>query len=121
MKYALIATIAFAGIAGGALAAGDPMAAAYENTVVSTDAEGAATKVMYNADNTYTVIRPDGVTGKGTWKLAEGQLCVDRSEPPPPAHFCMPLESIPTEVGDSKEATTSDGQKLNNTMTAGRS
>jgi hypothetical protein len=33
----------------------------------------------------------------------------------------MSVDSIPSQVGDSKDVTTSDGQKLTNTMTAGRS
>lgn len=121
MKYASMAIIALAALGGVAWAAGDPMAAAYENTVVSTDEAGAKTKVMYNADNTYSVVRPDGTTGEGTWSLKDDQLCVDRTEPKPEAHFCMSTDSIPSKVGESKEATTSEGNKLTNTMEAGRS
>ena len=121
MKYGMIAVIAFAGLASAALAAGDPMAAAYENTVVSTDETGGQSKVMYNADHTYTVIRPDGAAGKGTWSIKDGQLCVNRTEPVPPVNFCMGLDGIPSQVGDSKQTTTTDGRKFTNTMTAGRS
>lgn len=104
-----------------ATAADDPMAITFANTVESADEAGAVTKVMYNADNTYSVVLPSGATAKGTWKVDGGQLCVNRTDPPPGVNFCMPIESIPSKVGESRDATTSDGRKLKNTLVAGRS
>jgi hypothetical protein len=117
----LFAAAGMSAVALFAFAADDPMAVTFENTVESADEAGAVTKVMYNADNTYSVILPTGATGKGTWKVDAGQLCVNRTEPPPGANFCMPVDSVPSQVGESKDATTSDGRKFKNTLKAGRS
>lgn len=60
--------------------------AAYNNTVVSTYADGRVVKVMVNADHTYSLLLPDGKTTiKGTWAEADGQSCFTATDPPPPA------------------------------------
>jgi hypothetical protein len=78
-------SVAFALIAGAAIAADDPMMNTYENTVQVTNAKGEVSKMHFNADKSYTSMAADGQTVKGTWELAadQSQICYTQMEPAP--------------------------------------
>ena len=52
------------GLAGAAVAAADPMAGVYGNTVIVTNAKGEVTKVWINKDGTYKVQSSTGQAGR---------------------------------------------------------
>ena len=54
-----------------ALAADDPVASAYGNTVLATNEKGETTKTWYKADHTFTGVDSKGQKFQGTWTLAE--------------------------------------------------
>jgi hypothetical protein len=106
---------------GTALAADDPMAAMFTNTVVATDANGAKTMVYYNADGTYTGVASDGVKIGGTWKREAGQICYNRTTPPErAAQFCGADDGSVRKVGDTWQQELTDGRKMTMTITQGR-
>jgi hypothetical protein len=121
MKYAWMAIVALVAMSGAALAADDPMAEMYTNTVVGTDANGAKTTVYYNADGSYTGVAPDGVKIGGTWKREAGKICYNRTQPPErAAQFCGADDGTARQVGDSWTQELSDGRKMTMTLVKGR-
>ena len=114
------AVLALSAAAGGASAA-DAMADTYANTVVVTDASGAAVKYFFNADKTFTAALPDKSLAKGSWTADDKQICVTVSEPAALAGkpVCSPLEAH--KVGDSWKSTNSAGQAASLSIVAGRS
>jgi hypothetical protein len=116
---AALFTLALAGTS----QAADAMADTYGNTVVATDASGAAVKYFFNADKTWTATLPDKSTAKGTWTSDDKQICVIVAEPAAMANGgkpnCSPLEAH--KVGDSWSSTNSAGQTAKITIVAGRS
>lgn len=105
-----------------AVAADDPMAGRYGNTVVTTSADGKeAGRSYYNADGTFSRKTAAGEI-KGTWKLDGDKLCLTQTEPAPPAG--APATCIPAnggkKVGDSWDVTLPDGTKLKATLQQGR-
>lgn len=105
-----------------AMAADDPMANRYGNTVVAKGADGKELgRTYYNADGTMTRKTSDGKESKGTWKLDGGKICITQTEPAPPAGTaptCLPF--APHKVGDSWDVTLPDGTKLTATLQQGR-
>ncbi len=69
-KIALGALVAV-GLVGAAIAADDPMAGVYGNTVVVTNSKGEKTKLWIKADGTYAVETSKGEKGTGKWALKE--------------------------------------------------
>ena len=81
----ILAAVAFAASAAMAIAADDPMASRYGNTVVAKAADGKeAGRTYYDADGKYTRKTPAGET-KGTWKIDGANICLTQTEPAPPA------------------------------------
>jgi hypothetical protein len=116
-----MAIVALVALAGAAWAADDPMADMYTNTVVATDANGAATKVYYNADGSYTGVAADGVKIGGTWKREAGKICYNRTTPPErAAQFCGADDGVAHHIGDSWHQDLSDGRKMTMTIVKGR-
>jgi hypothetical protein len=105
-----------------ALAADDPMAGRYGNTVVTSTADGKEVgRTYYNADGTLTRKTPAGEI-KGTWKIEGDKLCITQTEPAPPAGtapVCVP-GFAGKKVGDSWDVTLPDGTKLKATLQKGR-
>lgn len=91
------------GLGSAALAADDPVAAAYGNTVVVTNAKGETTKTWYKADHTYTGEDGKGQKFQGTWTLAQNdtQFCIT---PVLPAGAPAPKEPIKQMCAEFKGA-----------------
>jgi hypothetical protein len=122
MKRILAGLVAAAFSVSMAMAADDPMASRYGNTVVAKGADGKEIgRTYYNADGTYERSTPAGKS-KGTWKMDGGKLCLTQTEPAPPAAqgtVCLPFPG-PKKVGDSWEVTLPDGAKATATLQQGR-
>ena len=118
----ILAAVAFAASAAMAIAADDPMASRYGNTVVAKTADGKeAGRTYYDADGKYTRKTPAGET-KGTWKIDGANICLTQTEPAPPAGTaaaCLPFPGA-KKVGDSWEVTLPDGSKVTATLQKGR-
>lgn len=110
--------LAFALAAGSALAAGDPVAWSYGNTIVSTNADGATAKTMVKEDNTYTGTDEAGKPINGTWAVKDGQYCNTQTEPPAD-EVCQDMWPA-YKVGDKWETTDADGNKISWTLEAGQ-
>jgi hypothetical protein len=123
MKRILLGVAAVALSASLAVAANDPMASRYENTVVAKTADGKEVgRSYYNADGTVTRKTADGKETKNTWKLENGKVCITQTDPPPPAGMGPVCLAFPGEkkVGDSWDVTLPDGTKLTATLQKGR-
>ena len=91
----ILAAVAFAASAAMAIAADDPMASRYGNTVVAKTADGKeAGRTYYDADGKYTRKTPAGKS-KGTWKIDGANICLTQTEPAPPAGTARGLSSVP--------------------------
>ena len=103
---ASLASIALAASMSFAVAADDVMASRYGNTTVSTDTKGVETKVYYKADGTFT-FKSGTTTGKGTWKVEGGTICLTYEAAPTgmPNPLCVPVTAH--KVGDTW--TTGEG------------
>ena len=123
MKRILAAAALAAFSASFAIAADDPMASRYGNTIATTTADGKpAGNAYYNADHTMSRKTPDGKEMKGTWKLDGDKLCITQTDPAPAPDMkptCLPFAQH--KVGDSWDVTLPDGTKLKATLKAGRS
>jgi hypothetical protein len=121
MKYAWMAIVALVAMSGAALAADDPMADTYTNTVVATDANGAKTMIYYSADGSYTGVAADGVKIGGTWKLEADKICYNRTTPPErAAQFCGSDGGASHHIGDTWKQDLTDGRKMTMTIVKGR-
>ena len=106
-----------------AIAADDPMASRYGNTVVAKGADGKEIgRTYYNADGSYTRKTADGKESKGTWKMDGGKVCLTQTDPAPPAGtaaVCLPFPGA-KNVGDSWDVALPDGTKVTATLQKGR-
>jgi hypothetical protein len=103
-----------------ALAADDPMAPDYGNTIVVVEKGGMESHTHYNADHSFEGVVPSmGYKYKGTWSVDDkGQLCrvfdppvMGRSNPD-----CDPADTAVHAVGD--KWTTPNGASV--TLTQGQ-
>ena len=110
-----------------ALAADDPVASAYGNTVLATNDKGETTKTWYKADHTFTGVDSKGQKFQGTWTLAENntKFCATAVLPagaPPPKE---PIKQQCTEflgahkVGDKWTQKGFDGKPITVEIKAG--
>ena len=115
------------GIGTAALAAADPVASAYGNTVVVTNDKGDVSKTWYKADHTFTGEGAKGEKFQGTWRLAQNdtQFCATAVLPagaPPPKE---PIKEMCTEfkgahkVGDKWTQKDFDGKPITVEIKAG--
>ncbi len=106
-----------------AIAADDPMASRYGNTVVAKGADGKEVgRSYYNADGTLTRKTADGKETKNTWKMDGGKICITQTDPAPAAGAapaCLPFPGA-KNVGDSWDVTLPDGTKVTATLQKGR-
>jgi len=122
MRKTLFALAPFALTIMPAIAADDPMAGFYGNTVDVTGPSFQAT-VHYRADHTMDtsgMVAGKAFSTKGTWKIDDkGQLCrtYDTTPPTMTNPFCTP--ATPRKVGDTWTATTPDGSARTITLKAG--
>jgi len=123
MKRILTAVAVAAFSATLAMAADDPMASRYGNTVVAKGADGKEVgRTYYNADGTMSRKTADGKETKGTWKLEGDKVCITQTEPAPPANTaptCLPFPGA-KNVGDSWDVTLPDGTKVSASLQKGR-
>ena len=123
MKRILASAALLAFSASFAIAADDPMASRYGNTVVAKTADGKeAGRSYYNADGSMTRKTADGKESKGTWKLDGGKICITQTDPAPAANMAGPvcLPFAPHKVGDTWDVALPDGTKLTATLQQGR-
>lgn len=120
MKRILMAVAAVAFSASLAMAADDPMASRYGNTVTVTNAKGEVTKLMYNKDGTMSVVQADGTKGTGKWAMKDGKLCITADGGPMAGkEQCAPF-TAGKKVGDTWEQTVADGSKVKVAIVAGQ-
>lgn len=104
-------------------AADDPMASRYGNTLIATTEDGKELwRAYYDADHTMWRKNADGTQMKGTWKLADGELCVTQIEPAPQtgvATNCLPFPGA-KKVGESWTVSLPTGAKLIAKLQKGR-
>jgi hypothetical protein len=113
-KLIIAAAFSVALLAGAAHA--DDMDAAYGNTLVVTEPNGAALRYYFEPDGTFTASIPDGTTMRGRWEIAGEQLCF---LPPSGERICAPFVSGKV-VGDVWEQLGTQGQPISVAIVAGR-
>jgi hypothetical protein len=115
------------GLAGAAIAADDPMAGAYGNTVVVTNGKGEASKLWINKDGTYKAQGADGKSGTGKWALKENnsKYCATPDLPADaPKGTAAPKEACSEfkgahKAGDKWDQNDANGQKVTVEIKAG--
>jgi hypothetical protein len=113
-------------LAGAVMAADDPMAGAYGNTVVVTNAKGETSKIWINQDGTYKA-EANGKSGTGKWALKDGnkKYCATPDLPADaPAGTAAPKEACsefkgPHKVGDTWKQKDADGKAITVEIKAG--
>ena len=103
-----------------AAAQADTWSGAYDNTVLSTYADGRVVKVYINADHSYSIALPDGNKLTGTWADADGKSCFTLTDPPPKPGdkpVCFPAKEY--KLGDSFQGEDPTG-KFTGLIQAGR-
>ena len=114
MRRIFGATFALALCVTPVLAADDPMAGFYGNTLVVTG-DGFQAHVHYRADHTLDMsgtASGQAFSTKGTWTIDDkGQICrsYDKTPPTMTNPFCSP--ATPHKVGDSWSVTTPAGSR----------
>jgi hypothetical protein len=101
--HRVILAAVFAALSASLAFADDVMASRFGNTTIATDATGVKTKIYYNADGTLTG-KQGALNFKGTWKTANGQVCLTFSTTVPGMTnpFCPTVTSH--KVGDTWKA-----------------
>lgn len=94
------------------------MASRYGNTTKVTMADGTVVKIWYNADHTWTGDN-NGNAINGTWKVADGKLCVTFANPPPNVTNPTCSEAKARTVGETWTAGEGD-QKMTVTLVQGK-
>lgn len=115
------------GLAGAAMAADDPMAGAYGNTVVVTNAKGEASKLWIAKDGTFKGETAKGEKFTGKWALKENnsKYCATADLPanapkdtPAPKEACSEFKG-PHKAGDKWDQTDAAGEKVTVEIKAG--
>jgi hypothetical protein len=106
------------------IAHADPFAGLYGNTVTITGPDGTKSTAYVNADMSWEQHMADGTVAKGTytWKDA-GTVCFTVTDPAPKSGDATPSCSpVPADhkIGDTWTETSTKGQTLSYTVTAGR-
>lgn len=119
-RTAIFAAAAMSLCTGPALAGDEVMAGYFGNTVIGKSALGES-HTHYKADHTFDVALSSAMgsfTGKGTWKVENGQLCRTYEQPPPgiPNPLCITAEAH--KPGDTWTVTFG-GQSREVSMVAG--
>lgn len=114
-------------LAGAAIAADDPMAGAYGNTVVVTNAKGEATKLWIENGGTYKFETAKGQKGTGKWALKENntKYCSTADLPagapagtPAPKETCSEFKGA-HKAGDKWTQKDSEGADVTVEIKAG--
>ena len=115
------------GLTAAAMAAEDPMAGVYGNTVVVTNAKGEVSKIWINKDGTYKAAAANGQAGTGKWVVKDNntKYCVTPDLPAAaPAGTPAPKESCSEfhggkKPGDKWQQKDADGQTISVEVKAG--
>jgi hypothetical protein len=116
-----------AGIAGAAIAADDPMAGAYGNTVIVTNAKGESYKLWIKNDGSYSVETAKGEKGTGKWSLKDNnsKYCSIADKPanapadmPAPTETCSEFKGA-HKAGDKWDQMDSNNEKITVEIKAG--
>lgn len=114
-------------LTGAAIAADDPMAGTYGNTVVVTNAKGEATKLWFAKDGTYKVETAKGQKGTGKWALKDNnsKYCSTADLPagapagtPAPKEMCSEFKGA-HKAGDKWSQKDADGADITVEIKAG--
>jgi hypothetical protein len=115
------------GLTATAMAAEDPMAGVYGNTVVVTNAKGEVSKIWINKDGTYKAAGANGQAGTGKWVVKDNntKYCVTPDMPAAaPAGTPSPKESCSEfhggkKPGDKWQQKDAEGQTISVEVNAG--
>jgi len=128
MRVSILALVSAGVLFATAAYADDPMANTYGNTVTTkSEKTGAAGKLMFNADGTYTASAMDAkgqpVNYGGAWNLKDSgaTICLAPKLPagsPGSMPSCSPLAKH--AVGESWKTTNDQGETFDVSITAGR-
>ncbi|MBP6011782.1 MAG: hypothetical protein KBA31_06100 [Alphaproteobacteria bacterium] len=122
-----VGALVAASFAGAALAADDPMAGAYGNTVLVTNAKGETSKLWINKDGTLKGENAKGEKFTGKWALKDGnkQYCSTPDLPanapketPAPKEACSEFKG-PHKAGDKWEQMDANNEKVTVEIKAG--
>ena len=95
------------------------LAAAFDNTIVSTYPDGREAKLWLNPDGTYTGEGRKRTFSSGHWKIRGDNICMTQSEPLAiPFSYCTPLQE--GGVGTTWEAKAISGETVVCTLVHGR-
>ncbi|OQW55793.1 MAG: hypothetical protein A4S17_05660 [Proteobacteria bacterium HN_bin10] len=97
-------------------AVADTMENAYGNTIVITYPSGASARYHFNADQTFTLIAPDGAQVTGSYEIAGDQICLT----PAGGERACTQYVAGKSVGDSWTQVATDGSQITVTLQAGR-
>jgi len=110
-----VAALAF-GLAMAGAAQAQSIENAFGNTIVVTLENGASLRYYFNADNSFTLLAPDGSSHAGTWEITGDQLCLTSEAM---GRSCSALEGD-RQVGDTWTSTGGDGSNVTLTLQRGR-
>jgi len=122
-----VGALVAASLTGAAIAAEDPMAGAYGQTVIVTNAKGESYKLWINKDGTYKVETAKGEKGTGKWALKDNntKYCGTPDLPagapagtPAPKESCSEFKGA-HKAGDKWEQNDAVGEKITVEMKAG--
>ena len=115
------------GMAGATLAADDPMAGAYGNTVLVTNAKGETSKLWINKDGTFKGESAKGEKFSGKWALKDNntKYCSTADLPanapkdtPAPKEACSEFKG-PHKAGDKWQQKDANGEDVTVEVKAG--
>ena len=115
------------GFGGSSIAADDPMAGVYGNTVLVTNSKGETTKFQLDKDGTFRIETAKGEKGTGKWALKENntKLCSTPDSPAdgpkdaaPPKETCSEFTGA-RKAGDKWEEKDANGEKITLEVKAG--
>ena len=113
------------GLGTAALAAADPVASAYGNTVVVTNDKGETSKIWFKADGTYSGVSAKGEKFTGKFAIKGGKYCGTADLPaaapagtPAPKEMCQDYQGT-HKVGDKWTQNDSMGKPITIEIKAG--
>ena len=112
----LAALVALGAVLSAGAASAQMMQSAYNNTVVVTYANGAQARYHFNADNTFSVLTPQGQTVTGMYAVDGGEICLT----PAGGERACTQYAGDKNVGDTWTQTGTDGSQISVTLEAGR-
>lgn len=110
------ALVAFGAVLFAGAASAQMMQGTYDNTIVVTYASGAQVRYHFNADNTFSLLTPDGQTVTGAYAVEGEQICLT---PTGGERACTQYVGD-KNVGDTWTQTATDGSQITITLEAGR-